>query len=232
MPVGIGEHLSASWPGRRRANPRSPDRPKWLGRQTRLRPSLQRKIDHARGRPGETSGLALPPVAFVPKLGAPVISSRHHCHMQHPFAEPGITLRLHGEPTCNLGGERRASMLRRSSATLSCTATRSTAIFWRPRASSRDLQAGRLSRRLPPRGDSRPGPASSMRQPPRGRAGRVAGCQYGCPALVKNCDRSAGRSARQITRRCVLCAPGTAAQATAPSKVTKHPPCATASASN
>jgi hypothetical protein len=30
----------------------------------------------------------------------------------------------------------------------------------------------------------------------------------------------------------LLCAPGTAAKATAPSKVTKQPPCATASASN
>jgi hypothetical protein len=57
MPAGIGEHLSATWPRRRRANPRSPDGPNWLWPMTGCRCSFQRKIVGARGRPGETSGL-------------------------------------------------------------------------------------------------------------------------------------------------------------------------------
>ena len=65
MPVGIGEHLSEMWPRGRRANPRSPGRPNWLGPSAGYRRSLRRQIVDARGRPGETSGLAPPLTAGV-----------------------------------------------------------------------------------------------------------------------------------------------------------------------
>lgn len=58
MPVGIGERLSDVAARGRRANPRSPNRPKWLGPNAGYRRGLQRQIVDARGRPGETSGLA------------------------------------------------------------------------------------------------------------------------------------------------------------------------------
>jgi hypothetical protein len=58
MPAGIGEHLSASWPRRRRANPRSPGGPKRLWPMAGCRCGFQREIVGARGRPGETCGLA------------------------------------------------------------------------------------------------------------------------------------------------------------------------------
>jgi len=58
MPVGIDERSSAKWPRGRRANPRSPGRPKWLGPGAGDRRGFQRPILNARGRPGEISGLA------------------------------------------------------------------------------------------------------------------------------------------------------------------------------
>jgi hypothetical protein len=45
------------WPRGRRANPRSPGRPKWLGPSAGYRRGLRRQVVDARGRPGETSGL-------------------------------------------------------------------------------------------------------------------------------------------------------------------------------
>jgi hypothetical protein len=66
MPAGIGDLLSnmaaQSLPPRRRgrrANPRSPDEPKWFWPMAGCRCSFQREMVGARGRPSETSGLEL-----------------------------------------------------------------------------------------------------------------------------------------------------------------------------
>ncbi len=58
MPVGIGEHLSASQPPLRRASPRSPDDPNWLCDSRHETASSEREKIHQRGRPDEISGLA------------------------------------------------------------------------------------------------------------------------------------------------------------------------------
>ena len=58
MPAGIGERSSEMAARGRRANPRSPGRPKWLGPNAGNRRTLQRPIVDARGRPGEICGLA------------------------------------------------------------------------------------------------------------------------------------------------------------------------------
>lgn len=80
MPVGIGEHLSVMWPRGRRANPRSPGRPKWLGPSAGCRRSLQRQIVDALGRPGETSGLVFrpQPPTIPARICAAVMPSSDH----------------------------------------------------------------------------------------------------------------------------------------------------------
>ena len=89
MPVGIGEHLSAMWPRGRRANPRSPGHPKWLGPSAGDRRGFQRQIVDARGRPGETSGLVRP--------GAPAAQHRRRAqaagHRQPWQHRPALVVR-------------------------------------------------------------------------------------------------------------------------------------------
>ena len=91
MPAGIGEHLSASWPRRRRANPRSPGGPKWLWPMACCRCSFQREIVGARGRPGETSGLgsATPSLAGLVGHGLLVLDAAVWF-----AAQPGMYLRV------------------------------------------------------------------------------------------------------------------------------------------
>ncbi len=82
----IGEHLSATAPHMRRANPRSPDDPIWLSDARRETACSERAKIHERGRPDEISRLEAPAAR-----GAGFQCPPSALPLQHsPFAMPAF----------------------------------------------------------------------------------------------------------------------------------------------